>query len=260
MTPEPTDHSHDDTKSAPAVYWDLIVAGALMTRLPLPHAPDAAFVDQARSAWAFPLVGLLVGGIAAAIGSVALALGLGTVISAGLILGTAMLATGAMHEDGLADTADGLWGGYTTPRRLTIMKDSHIGTYGILALIIGVGLRWAALAAALASGTSAFIVAAVLSRGMLPAIMATVPQARNSGLAHHVGKPDLMPALAAGTIGLIVAFAVTGWAALPAALAAIGVAWVLARVALAKIGGYTGDILGAVQNMAELAVLLVLIL
>ncbi|MFT7596440.1 MAG: adenosylcobinamide-GDP ribazoletransferase, partial [Paracoccaceae bacterium] len=129
----------------PFAVSDVAVAFVLLTRLPLPTLPDHAFARQAHAAWAFPLVGLVVALLAGGMGWAALRLGLPASIAAGLVLGAQIMLTGAMHEDGLADTADGLWGGFNADRRLEIMKDSAIGTYGVLALILSLGLRWAAL-------------------------------------------------------------------------------------------------------------------
>ena len=94
---------------------------------------------------------------------------------------------GAMHADGLADCADGFWGGWTIERRLEIMKDSHIGAYGVIALILIIGLQWQIVAALMQAEIAfiALISAAVLSRAPLPLIMARIPNARGSGLSHQ---------------------------------------------------------------------------
>ncbi|ASM72801.1 MULTISPECIES: adenosylcobinamide-GDP ribazoletransferase [Roseobacteraceae] len=239
--------------------WDVIVALALLTRLPLPHAPKTAFARQAQAAWAFPLAGLAVALAAALVGWIGMALDLPTPITAGLMLTTLVLTTGAMHEDGLADTADGLWGGFDAVRRLEIMKDSRIGTYGVLALGLGTGLRWVALSATLAVGVGPMIAAAVLSRGLLPALMTLMPHARRTGLSHQVGRPDRNVALAALGMAVVLALVFAGWGVIWAlVLAALAVA-ALAALAHRKIGGQTGDILGAAQQVAELVILLVLI-
>ncbi len=239
--------------------WDILVAGALLTRLPLPHAPQAAFDHQARATWAYPLAGLAVGLIAALVGWLALALGLPHMIAAGLMLAAMILSTGAMHEDGLADTADGFWGGFDPARRLEIMKDSHIGTYGVLALVLGVGLRWTALAATLEAGLGPVIAAAVMSRGLLPTVMRLVPHARAFGLSHSVGRPDTNAASLSFCTGFLLCFMLVGWSFVPglllAAVAVAGLCW----LAKSKIGGQTGDVLGAAQQLAELAILVSLI-
>ncbi|MCR8826315.1 adenosylcobinamide-GDP ribazoletransferase [Pseudosulfitobacter koreensis] len=238
--------------------WDVIVALVLLTRLPLPHAPKAAFARQAQATWAFPLAGLVVGLIAAAVGWLCMAMGLPAPVTGGVMLATLIVTTGAMHEDGLADTADGLWGGYDAARRLEIMKDSHIGTYGVLALGLGLGLRWMVLSATLAVGMGPMIAAAVLSRGLLPALMAWVPHARRTGLSHHVGRPEGRVALAALGLAAVLAVVFAGFGVIWAlVLASLAVA-ALAAVARRKIGGQTGDILGAAQQLAELVILLAL--
>lgn len=235
---------------------DVLVAGALLTRLPLPHAPHAAFDRQARAGWAYPLVGAALGGLAGCVWLLAAWVGLPVMVQAGLALTALALMTGALHEDGLADTADGLWGGHDPARRLAIMKDSHIGSYGVLALVFGVGLRWFAFAAA---GPWALVVGASVSRGTLPALLCALPSARADGLAHSVGAPPRATALLALAIGAGLGCAVYGMLALAAIFVACLVTAGLGLLAYRKIKGVTGDICGAAQILAELAVLLVLI-
>jgi adenosylcobinamide-GDP ribazoletransferase len=235
---------------------DVAVAFALLTRLPLPHLPEEGFAHQARAGWAFGLVGAVVGLIAGIVGSVAVWLGLTNGAAAGLALMAMIVVSGAMHEDGLADTVDGLWGGWTRERRLEIMKDSAIGTYGVLALIVSLGLRWVALTELLPHGIGPLIAAGALSRGLLPAVMAALPHAREDGLARSVGAPDRQVAIAAAAVGVILTLVVAGFSALlPVVLAGVAVG-IMAQIARAKIGGQTGDILGACQQVAEIAMLL----
>jgi adenosylcobinamide-GDP ribazoletransferase len=236
---------------------DLLVAGALLTRLPLPHAPDAAFARSAQAGWCYPLVGAVLAGLAGVVWSLCGVLALPGPVQAGVTLAALVAMTGALHEDGLADTADGLWGGHAPVRRLEIMKDSRIGSYGVLALVFGIGLRWLALGAA---GPWALLAAASLSRAVLPAMMAALPFARPDGLARSVGAPSAATAALALGIGTVVAIWAVGpvfglVAALVAGLAAALVGWVAVR----KIGGITGDICGAAQQCAELVVLLALV-
>ena len=238
------------------VYLDVGVAFALLSRLPLPRLPDSAFAHQARAVWAFALVGAVIGGLAGLSGWLALWVGLPAGIAAGLVLGLQIALSGAMHEDGLADTADGLWGGMNPARRLEIMKDSAIGTYGVLALILSLGLRWGALAVLLGAGFAPVIAAGAVSRGLIPAVMAALVGVRSDGLSHRVGRPKWGVATLAGGLGIALALATVGIAALvPVVLAAIAVA-VVAAIARARIGGQTGDILGACQQVAEIAMLL----
>jgi adenosylcobinamide-GDP ribazoletransferase len=229
------------------------VAGALrlLTRLPLPHS---AHIPGPGAAWAWPLVGVVVGGIAALVAMVPVGAG----VAAGLVLGVQAMLTGAMHEDGLADTADGLWGGWDKARRLAIMKDSHIGTYGVMALLVVGLVRWSALVAVIGAGAWwGVVVVAVVSRAPMAVLMAAMGSARGAGLAHAVGMVPRPSAVVAVLIA--VGFALTLGAAGVWLLVGVGaVVLALARVAQAKIGGQTGDICGASQQLAEAAGLVVL--
>lgn len=240
---------------------DVMLALVLLTRLPLPRLPQSAFAHSARAAWAYPLAGVAVAVPAVLAGMGALWAGLSAPVAALVIVAAEVALTGAMHEDGLADTADGLWGGWTRERRLEIMHDSRIGTYGVLALIVSVGLRVAALTVLVGAGFAALIAAAfaagVLSRGVLPAMMHLMPHARDDGLSQSVGRPGAGTATVAALLALVLAGLAAGPAALAcAALAALGCLG-LGAVARARIGGQTGDILGAAQQCATILSLLV---
>ncbi|MGC1506336.1 MAG: adenosylcobinamide-GDP ribazoletransferase [Sulfitobacter sp.] len=235
---------------------DLMTALGLLTRLPIPLA--AFPTDRARSAahaaWAYPLVGLVVALLSALAGWLALSLDLPPAAAALFVLMAGIASTGAMHEDGLADCADGFWGGWTRERRLEIMKDSQIGTYGMVALVLGLGFRWVAIAALLTSGgyLMALVCAAVLSRAAMVAVMYALPPARPSGLSGTTGRPPKLAMATAVILGIIAACLFLPSALTPALIAVLGVA----LVARAKIGGQTGDVLGATQQITEIAVLL----
>jgi adenosylcobinamide-GDP ribazoletransferase len=233
---------------------DLVAAFGLLTRLPM---PDRSITPSPRAAWAWPVVGAALGALSAAAASLALWAGLSPAIAAALALITSALLTGGLHEDGLADTADGLMGGRDKDRRLEIMKDSRIGSYGALALLLIALIRWSALTALFAAGQhwAALIAAGALSRAPMAVLIATLPNARGSGLAHLTGQPPRSAALAACGIALIVTLLVMGWAVVAMALAAAATSLFLARAAKARIGGQTGDILGASQQLAEAAAL-----
>ncbi len=240
---------------APQLTDDLGSAFALLTRLPVPdHAPRGA-----ASAWAWPMVGAVVGAIAAAFASAGLWLGLTPGVAAAGVLGLMALLTGGLHEDGLSDTADGLFGGWTRERRLEIMKDSRVGSYGVLALVLVTLARWSALTTFLgAGGVWGLVAVGAVSRAPMGLVMAALPNARATGLSHSTGRPDPGVALAGAGIAVGMAFLFAGWAALPMLAAAALAAWLLARTAQARIGGQTGDILGASQQLAEAACLAVL--
>lgn len=246
----------DKTDKGLAWHWDVPVAVVLLTRLPIPALPQQAFARPARAVWAYPVVGLILGLIVALLGWVCTEMGLSAPITAGLILGALILLTGAMHEDGLADTADGLWGGQDAIRRLEIMKDSRIGAYGVLALIVALGLRWLGLAEVT---FPAIVTALVLSRAMIPPLMVALPRARSTGLSHSVGAPSIGSVLVAALIGATVAIVLNGSAGILALIVAALVAALIGLIAKTKIGGQTGDILGATQLCTEIAILIVLI-
>jgi len=181
-------------------------------------------------------------------------------VTAVLVLAFGAMLTGGLHEDGLSDTADGLFGGWTKARRLEIMKDSRVGSYGVLALVLVVLARWSALTALLVFGGhwAALVVTGALSRAPMALIMALLPNARGEGLSHATGQPAPGIALAALGLGLAIAVALTGWTGIAMAAAALGAGAVLSASALRRIGGQTGDILGASQQLAEVACLAVL--
>jgi len=242
-------------------FRDVPLALSLLSRLPV---PVRHYERGARAAWAYPLAGVVLGGLAAFGGLVALWLGWPTPLVALLVLATPILLSGALHEDGLADTADGLWGGWTRERRLAIMKDSHIGSYGVIALILSLGARgvalWLLFEASPAIATAALLAAAMLSRAMMPVVMAALPHARDTGLSQAQGRPPVAPVTLG--IGLAAAgtFALLGGGAGLAALVCAGFTTLaIALIARAKIGGQTGDILGATQQLAEIAVLISLL-
>ncbi|MEL6960525.1 MAG: adenosylcobinamide-GDP ribazoletransferase [Pseudomonadota bacterium] len=239
---------------------DIPAAIGLLTRLPVPVDGEAAQARSHRAPWAYPLAGLAVALVAGLIGQIALWVGLPPVLVAGLALTSSVIVTGALHEDGLADAADGLWGGWTRDRRLEIMKDSRIGAYGVLALILSLGLRWSALMLLIEAGAlwPALIAAGMGGRAMMVPLMARLPHARSDGLSHSVGQPTLTTSRVAEVLGLCgvgLCWGVSGAIVFAIMLA---VATGCAMIARAKIGGQTGDILGATGQMVEIAILITL--
>ncbi|MDE1917429.1 MAG: adenosylcobinamide-GDP ribazoletransferase [Sphingomonadales bacterium] len=247
-----------------ARWSELQCAVMLLTRLPAGRLAGAV-PGLAQAAWAFPLAGLLVGGIVAGVLAGALALGWNAGVAAALAMVAGLLATGALHEDGLADVADGFGGGHTRERKLEIMKDSRLGSYGAIALVMALGLRWMMLAqmgqARGHNAALAVIALAVASRGLLVAALAWMPAARADGLgraAAGVGLWRLVVALGLAGEALALAFppltAMRVLAVMVAAVAALG--WLARR----QIGGQTGDVLGAMQVVGEITGWLVLAL
>jgi adenosylcobinamide-GDP ribazoletransferase len=229
----------------------------LLTRLPVAGLAEAV---PARGAgvWAYPIVGLVVGLIGAAVFWLAARLGLPPAIAAIVAVAATVLTTGALHEDGLADTADGFGGGATVARKLEIMRDSRIGSFGALALMLSIGLRITALAALADSGrvAVALVAAGMLGRGAMVGMMLALPPARPDGMAASLGKVPVMPA----AIGIVIAGACVllphGVRALLAAVVAgAAMVWLARR----QIGGTTGDVLGATEQVAECGVLIAML-
>lgn len=239
---------------------DPALALGLLTRLPVRVTQTGR---GARAAWAWPLAGALLGALAALAGWAALALGLPAPVAALLALATLVTLSGALHEDGLADSADGLWGGWTRERRLEIMRDSRIGSYGVIALALSLALRAVALSTLFEAGPGAaaagLIAAAMLSRAAMAGAMAALPHARETGLARMQGRPPAPTVALGAALSLAAAAVLAGLPGLVAGLAAALAAAALARLAMARIGGQTGDILGAAQQLAEIAALLCLL-
>jgi adenosylcobinamide-GDP ribazoletransferase len=262
---EPQRNSHrrelsgtDDRSRRLGLGSGFAVATGFLTRIPVPHPPGG--LRLADAAWAFPLVGAGIGAVAALAFTLAQLCGLGAWPASVLALLGSLVLTGALHEDGLADSVDGLCGGGDREEKLAIMRDSRLGAFGGLALVLSVLLRAAALAQlgeALHAGL-ALIAAHAASRALLPMAMRLSAPARAEGLAAAVGRPGPAAAVGAVVIGAAIALAALGPApgALALGLAAVAVAAV-AVLARRQIGGYTGDILGACQQLAEIAILLV---
>jgi adenosylcobinamide-GDP ribazoletransferase len=233
-------------------------AAGFLTRLPVPGWVGWAEDRMIRASRYFAAVGALVGFGGGLVwwlaGQIAPA-----AVAAGLALAAMLLLTGALHEDGLADCADGLGGGKTGAQALEIMRDSRVGSYGALALVFSVGLRWAALAAlAPGSGVLALVLAGGIGRAAMVPATALASYARREGLGSSVagGAGALEVAAALGT-ALVLGVA-GGWPGLLALGLAMAVAGGFLRYMVHRVGGYTGDGLGAMAQLGEIAVMVVL--
>ena len=239
---------------------DLRNATAFLTRLPVRYPSGVMPPNFARAYRTFPVVGALIGG---AVGLFYYGLrwtGVPDLAAVALALGASALLTGALHEDGLADVADGFGGGREFAAKLAIMRDSRIGTYGVLILLVSFVTKASALASLPDNLVVACLIAThALARGVLPAMARSLPFARQDGLAASAGQPDLATAATAGAIALVVAWLALPWfTALCAALLALAAAIGMARLAQRQIGGQTGDVLGAAEQVAETAILVLL--
>ena len=228
-------------------------AAMFLTRLPF-RAADGGLPALASAAWAFPLVGLGIGLAAGAVYGIAIGFGLTTWLAAIFAVGAQIALTGALHEDGLADVADGFGGGKDKPSKLSIMRDSRIGAFGVIALVLIVAARIGALAALADTATviAALMVSNAVSRAGIALLMRLLPPARDDGLGHGAGAPDSDATMIALLISVASALLLFGFggglaAMIGAAIGVFGVGWLARR----QIGGQTGDVLGAGQQAAE---------
>jgi adenosylcobinamide-GDP ribazoletransferase len=239
---------------------DVSLAVGLLTRVPMPHPVAATTDGMARAQRAFPLVGALIGLVVGLVDRCLLAVGVPALAAATLALGAGAALTGALHEDGLADVGDGFGGGHDKPSKLAIMRDSRLGTYGMIALLVGFVARASALASLpLAAILPALVVAHALGRAAIPVLAANMPFARDDGLGKSAGRPDLASAITAVIVGVVIALLclTAGEALLAVAVAIMGAAAV-AGLAWRQIGGITGDVFGAAEQVVEALVLIVL--
>jgi adenosylcobinamide-GDP ribazoletransferase len=270
-----TQTDSDDATQATAPAWPgwLIATATCIrfySRLPvsaLPGETAHTLPDFRLVPRALPLAALAIALPATLIALLAGLAGVNALLTAALAVTALVVTTGAFHEDGLADSADGLFGGHTPERRLEIMKDSRVGTFGALALGLSLLLRVSALAAIQQgagawAAAAAVLVAAPWSRVEGIRILATTPPTRRDGASASVGQPDrsILP-VAYGLSGALALLLVAA-GALPFAGVLIGLAlsalttlW-LSRTAIRLIGGQTGDILGAAQQLGEIAIYL----
>lgn len=235
------------------------------TRLPVParFGSEPATDAMAGIAAASPLGGLLVGAGSAAVLALALAIGLPATFAAVLATAAAATLSGSLHLDGLADVADGFGGGRDTERKLAIMRDSRLGTYGGAALALALMGR-VTLIAALAdrldvwAAVGAVIATAALARPLafLPTLL--LDPARAEGLGRSA-RPDLRMVAIGLAIAAAIALVFAGLGGLVALAVAAAAAGALSALARRQIGGYTGDVCGAAAELAEIAALATLV-
>jgi adenosylcobinamide-GDP ribazoletransferase len=238
---------------------ELLSAAQFFTRLPLGAALPPPPGALARAAWAFPIVGAVIGILCGVVYAIAAAFAFPLLAAALIAVAAGVLVTGGLHEDGLADTVDGLGGGRDRAEKLAIMRDSRSGAFAILALVFSVALRAAALSAIGVNGAvlAALIAAHAVGRAGLAAVMATSPTARLDGLGATAGRPDRTELGVALVIAVLIALMALGLRAGVGALAlAACVMAAIAVLARRQVGGYTGDVLGAIEQGGETAMLL----
>jgi adenosylcobinamide-GDP ribazoletransferase len=266
-------------------WWiDLGAALRFLTRLPLPRRPlgfvrrrleegieadesDPEVEEEAarpsplgRAVRAYPIVGALIGLCAGIAFAIAAGLGLPSPVAAVIAVAVLAIMTGALHEDGLSDMADGFGSGRTAEAKLAIMRDSRIGAYGVIAIVLVLAAKVAALADldGINVVVAGLVCAAAASRAVMPAIMRWSSPAREDGLGASAGQPAAEYVWTGIAIAALLSLIFLTWsgiiALLVCALGGYGVAWLAHR----QIGGHTGDVLGAAQQVSELLFLLAL--
>ena len=237
----------------------MAIAAMTLSRLPVPLTVTRFEIAAPRAVRYFPVIGLVIGAVCAVV-FYAASFVLGPVISAILAIAAGIRLTGALHEDGLADIADGLGGGRTRERALEIMRDSRIGAFGTVALVLMLALQIAALGGMGAGdGALALLTAHGVSRGVLALVLWRGTYARDDGAAGPFGRVSIMDAAVALTIAGGTAMLVLGVAVGTALTVAASAFAMMALASVTRrLGGYTGDALGAIQQCVFAGTLVVL--
>lgn len=234
----------------------LAVAGAFLTRLPLRAGASAGGEDLARAAPFFPLVGA---GLGAVIGAAAIGLAevLPALIAGLLAVALELVLTGAIHADGLADSVDGL-GGRDRERSLAIMRDHAVGTYGAAALFLDLGLKAVALGYLGEAGALGAVVAAIALSRAAPLPLGWLLRYARAGEGSGrllAGQVRAASTLAGVALALLIAAAATGVTALALIAAATAATALVAALSHRRLGGVTGDVMGAAIELSAIAVL-----
>jgi adenosylcobinamide-GDP ribazoletransferase len=225
---------------------------------PLEEAPSAAELEKSR--FAYPFVGLLIGLLLAGLSEGLAAIAAPAGVSAFVLLAVSVIITGGLHLDGLADTSDGLFLAASPERRLEVMRDPRVGSFGVVGLVLALVGQYAGIASLVGHGRSlGLLAAATISRTLVLAAAGVTNYARPTGTAQWLISPT-RPAEAALATGFVLMIGTTlgRGAGLVAAIAAICMSAALVYLAKRRLGGSTGDILGAVVELAELAFLVTL--
>ncbi|HEV3164979.1 MAG TPA: adenosylcobinamide-GDP ribazoletransferase [Isosphaeraceae bacterium] len=239
----------------------LWLACGLLTIVPV-HLADNEVVeaDLAASRYAFPVVGLAIGLVLAAMSEL---LGASPPLLAAFVLvAVGCLLSGGLHLDGLADTADGLFLTGGPEHRLAVMRDPHVGSFGVVAIVLVLLGKLTALASLPSTGHArslAIIAAVAISRTLILVCAGSARYARPEGTGRVVVEATTFPdALGAAVVVVVLGLVLARAPGLVASLVALAVAWGLTRVASKRVGGVTGDTLGALVELGELVILVTL--
>jgi adenosylcobinamide-GDP ribazoletransferase len=246
-------------------FAELLLSLSFLTRLPIPFLRTLDPPPLAEAMRFFAVAGALIGAVAAGTLWCLVYLHIPNFLAASITCATLALLTGALHEDGLADSFDGLFGGKNAERRLEIMRDSRIGTYGAIALGLAMLMRIGAYDALtylpLWKLVTVLAASAAFSRAMMVDLMWATKGARSDGLSKYAGRPSRNTALFAiftgGTLAIFAGLQFQSVSGVVAILAAAAITGLIRRVTTRLIGGQTGDICGAVQVLSEVAMLTV---
>ena len=239
----------------------IFICGIFLTRLPFALSDEIKSGELGKSSWAFPIIGLIVGLIGAFIFWVSQELSFTRSVSVGLSIIATIIVTGGLHEDGLADTADGFGGGLCRVSKLRIMRDSSIGVFGAIAVFFSIFFRWVILTDFLDTHwiIIGLLSAGIISRGILPVITWVLPNARQDGLASDFRRVEPVALCACIIITILALLFLCGF------LNAIFIIGILCIVLISfsvfvyqQVGGYTGDILGAYQQLSEITTLMLI--
>ena len=238
-----------------------LTATRYFTRLPVPRWTGYSERQLNDAVRYFPLVGILVGLITGGVYLLAISV-FPQPLAVLLAMVSGVLLTGGFHEDGLADACDGLGGGWDKRQILVIMKDSCIGSYGVLGLVLALALKFAALAAVPSARFLGIAVAAhSFSRFMAVSVMATQHYVRedDSARAKPVAQNISSAGFACAALFALAPLAWLGSAGVAGAAGALALRLAAARYLYRRIGGYTGDCLGAIQQITEIGFYLALL-
>ena len=256
---------HQSAHSLGSWWHDLRICLVFLSRLPI-GTDKGAPLSLARSVRAFGLAGAVLGVLSAVAVMLAASAGLNPTLSSLIAIAAATLLTGALHEDALADVADGFGSGTTKERKLEIMRDSRIGAFGVLALVLTVAARIFALASIIAATTITttamlVIAIAILSRAAMGTMMYQLPNARADGLSAEAGRPDRHAIRQLVISSLVIALAllwlaIGSWPMISVLIMSCLAFMAMKRLSHTQIGGQTGDVLGATQQAVEVVQLL----
>ena len=257
-----------DDQNRHSLLNDTAASIAFLTRLPI--AIEYIRPHIASAVRGFPIVGLIVGLFSGLVFWLATAFGIGANIAGFLSITASFAITGGLHEDGLADVADGFGGGWSRERKLEIMRDSSIGTYGTFALIVSVAIRGLGYGQIIGNDASllqtllVFTAIGALSRTPMVYMMYKLNAARTDGRAVEAGRPSKTAMMStiiigAGSAFLFILFSIGFSPAVLILFSAMAAYSLIQYICLAQIGGYTGDVLGALQQISEVFSIILLV-